>query len=172
MMESQKLVLIRKEDPNSLEAQALLDERDAASALFFGERGRSLTFHEEVRSPRSTFLVVRSATSFAIGCAALLRLEYGVAEVKYLYTRAVGAGVGRALLSRIERHATGLGYHRLVLLSHKSDRRTISFCNRNGFGAKHRCAGTRFSTEEAWFEKQLTSATRNRAAMTEHVHAR
>lgn len=159
MVESQKLVLIRKEDPNSADAQALLDEMDAASALFYGDPGRCIAFHEEVRSPRSTFLVVRTPTGFAVGCAALLRLEYGAAELKYLYSRAVRAGVGRALLSRIEADAVALGYGRLILQSHVSNRRIISFCNRNGFGAS-RCFLGDGSTDKACFEKVLAPIQR------------
>lgn len=162
MTETEEFVLIRKEDPESVDSQVLLDEVDASSALFYGGAGRSSVFHEEVRSPRSTFLVVRTPKGFAVGCAALLRLDYGVGELKYLYSRALGGGIGDALLSRVEADAAALGYGRLALQSHISNRRTISFCNRNGFRASHRFSGIGCTTERAWFEKALTSPSQAR----------
>ncbi|WP_061179592.1 hypothetical protein [Caballeronia pedi] len=114
MIETKELVFIRKEDPESAHAQAFLDEMDACSALFYGDAGRSGVFHEEVRSPRSTFLVVRTLGGFAVGCVALLRLDYGAAELKYLYSRALGAGIGDALLARVEADGAALGYRQLA----------------------------------------------------------
>ncbi|MFM0140078.1 hypothetical protein [Caballeronia grimmiae] len=53
------LLVVRNEDPSTADAEVLLDEMDAGSALFYGEAGRARVFYEEVRSPRSTFLMVR-----------------------------------------------------------------------------------------------------------------
>ncbi|SAL85436.1 hypothetical protein AWB74_07303 [Caballeronia arvi] len=149
------LVVVRNEDPCTLDAEALLDEMDASWALFYGESGRTRDFHEEIRSPRSTFLVVRTLAGFAVGCAALRRCDYCVGEVKYLYSRAARAGIGHALMSRLQSDASALGYRSLALRLHLSDRRTIAFCQRNGFAATNRFAGARGAPERKWFEKAL-----------------
>ncbi|WP_341829810.1 GNAT family N-acetyltransferase [Caballeronia zhejiangensis] len=144
-----------------MDAQALLDEADASRALLYGSKGRAKLFEEEVRAPRSRFLMVRTLSGFPVGCAALTRVDYGAAEIKCIYSRADSAGIGYALLSRLELDASALGYRRLVLALRLADRRTTAFCLRNGFQP-----AVRYFNEEAaqrnWYEKPLTPKVRSK----------
>jgi GNAT superfamily N-acetyltransferase len=76
---------------------------------------------EQVRAPAGGFVVAR-IDGAPVGCGAVRRLPFGppdVAEIKRMYTRPAARrrGVSRAILAALERHAAGLGYRRIQLVT-------------------------------------------------------
>ncbi|WP_244818432.1 GNAT family N-acetyltransferase [Caballeronia sp. Lep1P3] len=133
MTPSETAILVRREDPWSLDARALLDELSAMLAIFSGDGGQSRFCLEDVCSARGGFLVARTAQGFALGCGAFRRFDYGVAEIKRLYSRPDTCGVGKAILTQLEADAAAVGYHTLLLETRVFNRRAIAFYQRNGF---------------------------------------
>ncbi|WP_244851226.1 GNAT family N-acetyltransferase [Caballeronia sp. SL2Y3] len=126
-------ILVRREDPWSLEAQALLDELSAMLAVFSGDGGQSRFSPEDACSARGAFVVARTTQGLALGCGAFRRFDYGVAELKRLYSRPNTCGVGKAILTQLEADAAAVGYHTLLLETRSFNRRAIAFYERNGF---------------------------------------
>lgn len=150
MNQTQMNVVVRKESPESNDAQTLLDELDATLALFYGHRSGGRLLHE-VSSARGTFLIIRTTDGFPIGCGALRRLDFATAEMKFLYTRAQNAGIAHALLARLEKDAVALGYCRLAIEADRANRRAIALCSRNGFEPAGSTPGV--ALNRLWFWK-------------------
>ena len=96
-------------DPDCDAARGLIAELDAALAAICGDSGAQSFDANDVRGPRSVFLVARDAAGLAVGCSALRPLGGDVAEVKRMYARP-GGGAGIHLLSELERRARAFGY--------------------------------------------------------------
>ena len=89
---------------------------------------------EHLESGRGTFLVARDGDR-AIGCGAIRLLDETTAEVKRMYVEPdqQGKGVGRAVLSNLEKAAWESGVRRLVLETGIYQRAAISLYRRAGF---------------------------------------
>ncbi|MDR5741297.1 MULTISPECIES: GNAT family N-acetyltransferase [unclassified Caballeronia] len=135
MTPSGTIILVQREDPWSKDAQALLDELSAMLAVFSGDSGQSRFCLQDVCSARGAFLVARNEQGIALGCGAFRRFDYGVAEVKRLYSRPDTCGVGTALLAQLEAEAAAVGYHKFLLETRAVNRKAIAFYERNGFQA-------------------------------------
>ncbi len=120
--------------PDDPDAQALLDELSAALQAITGDSGRSSFSADDVRGPRSCFVLARDgATGQALGCGALRPLQDGVAELKRMYARPGGRGVGAALLHHLEAQARALGYQALWLETRAVNVRALAFYERQGY---------------------------------------
>lgn len=133
MTPSGTAILVQREDPWSQDARALLDELSAMLAVFSGDSGQTRFCLQDVCSARGAFLVARDELGIALGCGAFRRFDYGVAELKRLYSRPNSCGVGSALLAQLEAEAAAVGYHKLLLETRAVNRRAIAFYERNGF---------------------------------------
>nr|WP_210422924.1 MULTISPECIES: GNAT family N-acetyltransferase [unclassified Cryobacterium] len=106
------------------EAHALLSEYFADRARDFpGPQGYRTTFptQEHFTPPAGVFLVARRDGA-AVGCGGIRRIDAGEAggmryELKHLYVRpaARGGGVGRAMMTELERRAAEFGAAEVVL---------------------------------------------------------
>ncbi|PZP32488.1 MAG: GNAT family N-acetyltransferase [Roseateles depolymerans] len=124
---------VAEEDPGGGDAQVLLEELSAVLQAITGSSGRSSFSVEDVRGPRSRFVVARDEVGLAWGCGALRPLQPGVAELKRMYARSGGAGVGAALLAHLEAEARGLGYRALWLETRAVNGRAVAFYERHGY---------------------------------------
>lgn len=100
-------------------AHALLTEYFAFRAATFPSTAGYLTTFpdpDQFAPPRGTFLVVEVAGA-AVGCGGIRTLGRGRFEVKHLWLRppVQGRGLGRELLSELERRARVLGAVELLL---------------------------------------------------------
>lgn len=123
-------------DPDAIEARALIAELDAALAAICGDSGAKSFDANDVRGPRSVFLVARDAAGSAVGCGALRplegALEADIAEVKRMYARP-GSEAGVRLLGELERRASGFGYRAVWLETRKVNGRAVAFYERHGY---------------------------------------
>lgn len=87
------------------DAQLLLDALSAALLRINGDSGRS-SFDVEAATPRGGFYIARDGAGELLGCAALRPLDSvadsPVGELKRMYARPGGTGVGAALLAHVE----------------------------------------------------------------------
>jgi len=133
MRESSVIVVVRREDPCTLDARALLDELSALTALY-GAPAASPRFHgKDVQTARSAFVVARTTDGDAIGCGALSRYSFEVAEFSRIYRRPEWPGAGSGILRFLESQAAGMGYRRIVLQTRQENRRAIAFYLRHGY---------------------------------------
>jgi len=133
MRESSVIVVVRREDPCTLDARMLLDELSALAALY-GASTASSRFHDgDVQTARSAFVVARTTDGEAIGCGALSRYSFEVAEFTRIYRRPEWPGAGSGILRFLESQAAGMGYRRIVLETHEENRRALAFCLRHGY---------------------------------------
>ncbi len=92
-------LFIFEEDPETPDALALMDELSNTLQSVTGRNGRASFDPNDVRAPRSLFVVARGEDGGALGCGAFRPLHEGVAEVKRMYARSKGKGVGTARIS-------------------------------------------------------------------------
>jgi ribosomal protein S18 acetylase RimI-like enzyme len=120
-------------DPEHADARMLLDELSAALQAITGNSGRCGFAADDVRGPRSRFVMARDADGRAIGCGALRPLQEGVAELKRMYARPGGQGTGAALLAHLEATAHALGYRAVWLETRAVNARAVAFYERHGY---------------------------------------
>lgn len=120
-------------DPDHPDAQALMDELSQALQAITGDSGRSSFSADDVRGPRSVFVVARDPSGQAVGCGALRPLSPDVAELKRMFARRSGQGVGLALLAALEAQARALGYGQLWLETRAVNGRAVRFYERQGY---------------------------------------
>jgi GNAT superfamily N-acetyltransferase len=120
-------------DPEHADARVLLDELSAALQAITGDSGRSGFVADDVRGPRSRFVVARDADGHAIGCGALRPLQDGVAELKRMYAKTDGRGTGAAVLAHLEAAARELGYRAVWLETRAVNTRAVAFYERHGY---------------------------------------
>ncbi len=119
--------------PDHTDARLLLDELSAALQAITGDSGRSGFAADDVRGPRSRFVIAQDEAGAALGCGALRPLQDGVAELKRMYARPGSHGVGAALLTHLESSARHLGYRALWLETRAVNTRAVSFYERHGY---------------------------------------
>jgi len=119
-------------DPDAIEARGLVAQLDAALAAICGDSGAKSFDANDVRGPRSVFLLARDAAGHAVGCGALRPIDDDIAEVKRMYARP-GSGAGVRLLGELERQALRFGYRAIWLETRKVNGRAVAFYERHGY---------------------------------------
>lgn len=120
-------------DLEHAEARVLLDELSATLQAITGDSGRSSFAADDVRGPRSRFVVARDGAGVPVGCGALRPLQDGVAELKRMYARPGTQGVGASVLAHLESSARELGYRTVWLETRAANTRAVSFYERHGY---------------------------------------
>ncbi len=124
---------IRAADAGGAEACLLMEELSEVLAGITGDGGRSSFDAAEMRVPRALFVVARDGAGALLGCAALRPLAGDTAELKRMYARPGGAGVGAALLAHMEQQARALGYAALHLETRRVNGRAVAFYRKHGY---------------------------------------
>lgn len=117
------------------DAQLLLDELSATLLRINGDSGRS-SFDVEAATPRGGFYLARDGAGTLQGCAALRPLgeaDSAIGELKRMYARPGGTGVGAALLAHVEAQARRHGYQALHLSTRVANGRAVAFYARHGY---------------------------------------
>ncbi|KND58598.1 hypothetical protein BVER_06351 [Candidatus Burkholderia verschuerenii] len=157
MKQTETHVTINREDPRSLDAQGLFDEVSAMLAIFAGNAASTPFLLEEMYSARSTLLVARNRKQVPIGCGGFTRFDYGIAELKRLYSRTPGMGIARSILQKLEADALEKGYHTIVVEVSAMNRRALRFFEHNQFVPTERCGPSSVQAGRCCFEKSLNA---------------
>src|SRR5436190_5706213 len=112
-------IKIHRGDPRGEVASQLIHELTADIAQRYSDHGDDGTGFfkvDDVTVPRSVFLIAE-LDGRPVGCGALRPIDAEVAEVKRMYVVPASRrmGVGRRLLTELERVAAEFGYHTLRL---------------------------------------------------------
>ena len=127
------MIVLCADDPDSAGARELIGELGAALARITGDSGASSFDPDDVRMPRSLFVLARDGAGALLGCGALRPLDADVGEIKRMYARPGTPGVGAALLAHLERQAATLNYRALWLETRRVNTRAIAYYEKHGY---------------------------------------
>lgn len=122
-------------DPESPEAQQLLESLSATLQQITGSGGAASFDVSDVKVERACFVIARSSAGAAVGCGAIRPLEPGVAELKRMFALPGSKGAGKAVLEFLESKASEFGYGQVWLETRKVNERAVSFYLRHRYQA-------------------------------------
>ncbi len=125
--------IISKADPESLAAAELMDELSDTLQAITGDSGRSSFDTADIKHPRGLFVIAYNNQQEALGCGAIRQAEGNSAEIKRMYARYKGAGIGSAILSYLEKQAKELGYVSLKLETRLINHNAVCFYESMGY---------------------------------------
>ena len=131
--DSQKLITIKEEDPNTSDAFLLMAELSKTLEMITGDSGKSSFNINDVCIPRSLFVIARNDKGEAVGCGAIRPINENIAEVKRMYAKTKAKGIGSQILSYLEIHAQKFGYSALWLETRLVNQQAVSFYEKSGY---------------------------------------
>ncbi|WP_137938614.1 GNAT family N-acetyltransferase [Chitinivorax sp. B] len=117
---------------NSEDAILLMDELSSRLYDITGSDGRKNFRMDEFSGPRSVFLMARSGLE-PIGCGALRPISDSICEIKRMYSRHPGKGVGGAMLRALEEYAARFSYEAIWLETRVVNDEAVRFYLANGY---------------------------------------
>jgi putative acetyltransferase len=147
-------VIIEPEAVDAPEALALLDALSEVLRGITGSSGRGSFDPGEMAHPRAVFVVARE-DGVAVGCGALREVAADTAEIKRMYAATPGRGIGRAILSDLERRAREMGYRRVVVETRRCNEAAVRFYLRQGYAVGENYGRYRGRPEAVCFYKVL-----------------
>ncbi len=125
--------VISKADPESLAAEKLMNELSDTLQAITGDSGRSSFDPADIGHPRGFFVIAYNSQQEALGCGAIRPMEGNSAEIKRMYARYKGVGIGNAILSYLEKQAKELGYVSLKLETRLINHNAVRFYEAMGY---------------------------------------
>lgn len=146
---------IIKKDPNEPDAIYLMDELSKSLKSITGASGRNSFNSNDVSVPRSVFVVGYDEEGQAIGCGGIRPINESIAEVKRMFAKVEGKGIGSEILFYLEKKAIEMGYSKLWVETRLVNKGAVSFYKSRGY-KKISNYGKYVGNEEAiCFEKKL-----------------
>lgn len=133
MTDTEHTIRIEEEPVGSADASALLEELSRTLQAITGSGGQTSFDPEDMADLRSVFLLARDGEGAALGCGALRPLSQDVAEIKRVYARTKGRGVGGAIVAALERRGAQLGYRAVRLETRLVNATAVAFYERLGY---------------------------------------
>lgn len=128
-----KIVNISAESPFSPDAVSLMEELSQCLQSITGDSGKNSFDAHDVCNDRALFAIARNQAGKAIGCGAFRPMDQTKAEVKRMYAKEKGLGIGNKILSYLEQQAFDMGYKTLCLETRLVNTNAVSFYERNGY---------------------------------------
>ena len=117
--------------PAAPQARPLLDELSAQLGARFGGDGRD-SFQDWADDARYIFLLAQRGDEI-VGCGAVRPISDAVGEVKRMYAKHPGQGIGRAVLAGLEALAQAAGYDELWLETRVANVEACRFYEQRGY---------------------------------------
>ena len=149
---------INEVDVDSAEALVLLEELSQTLEAITGNSGRGSFDTADVKVPGSLFVIAYSPKGEAVGCGAIRPMVDGTAELKRMYARAKGIGIGKTILSYLEANAKVFGYSALRLETRLINVKAVSFYESAGYKRIPNYGKYVGRPEAVCFEKLLTNS--------------
>jgi GNAT superfamily N-acetyltransferase len=147
-------VEVRRAPADSAEARVLLRELSDTLAAMTGASGEAGFSPDNVAGPRAAFAIAYQYGAPA-GCGAIRPLDEDTAELKRMYARRGGRGVGKSLLAFLETEAARLGYRAMALETRRVNEKAVRFYLANGYGICENYGRYAGRAEAVCFRKEL-----------------
>lgn len=147
---------IRECSPSDEEAKHLLAALSNELFQITGNDGRSSFSNDDVQDARSVFLIAVSNRE-AVGCGGLRQLTKEVCEIKRMYAKYRGLGIGEKLLHALEERAQGFGYQEIWLETRKVNENAVKFYLGHGYRVRDNYGKYIGRDEAICFEKKIAA---------------
>ena len=151
-----KSVIISAEGPFSPDAISLMNELSECLQVITGDSGKNSFNANDVCNDRAIFVIARNQSGKAIGCGAFRPMDETKAEVKRMYAKDKGMGIGNKILSYLEHRAHDFRYKALRLETRIVNAKAVSFYERNGYKRIPNYGKYAGRTDSICFEKYLS----------------
>ncbi len=153
----EKEITISAESPFSTEAISLLNELSNCLEDITGDNGNSSFDSNDVCNDKAIFVIARNHSGKAIGCGAFRPMNEKTAEVKRMYAKEKGMGIGNKILSYLECQAVHMGYRSLRLETRIVNTKAVLFYRKNGYKEIPNYGKYENNINAICFEKDLSS---------------
>jgi GNAT superfamily N-acetyltransferase len=151
-----ELIETSPETPDALE---LIGELSSRLRDITGDSGAKNFSKESVRSDNARF-VVAYRDGHPCGCGAFRPLDPatfpGVCEIKRMYARIPGVGIGSLILKDLEQHAAAMGYREAWLETRRVNTVAVSFYKGHGYTERENYGVYVGWAEAVCFEKRFS----------------
>lgn len=147
-------IQIMEADITRDESLSLLHELSVSLNHITGNSGESSFSINDMEDEKSVFVIARSGSK-AAGCGAIRRIDDSTGELKRMYAKEQGLGVGTSILNFLENKALEFGYSRLICETRKINAGACSFYIRNGFHIIPNYGKYQGRDEAVCFEKRI-----------------
>lgn len=151
-----KHITIEPVSPFSEEATSLMEELSKRLRDITGNGGRNSFDPNDVCKEKAMFVIARDENGSAIGCGAFRPMDEKTAEVKRMYAKEKGSGVGNLILSYLESQASQMGYESFRLETRVINKNAVSFYQRNGYEVIPNYGHYKDRRESICFEKKIS----------------
>lgn len=111
--------------PGHSDSVLLVDELSSLLGRAYGSSGRAS--FDQFNQPADTAFVVAYLRDEPVGCGAVRRISDQLGEVKRMYSRREGMGIGSSVLETLESLATELGFIDLCLQTRRANSVAVEF---------------------------------------------
>ena len=150
-----EIINIISEDPASDDATMLMNELSDCLKAITGASGKNSFNIEDMFNKRSLFVIARDSNGIAVGCGAFRSIDNTTAEIKRMYTKIKGCGIGEKIISYLEKEAYKMGYSKFILETRLINQQAVSFYNHNGFTQIPNYGKYVHNAEAVCFEKHI-----------------
>lgn len=120
-----------------------------------GASGKASFNIDDLKDDKAFFAVARNAHQEAIGCGAVRAMDAHTGEVKRVYAKEKGKGVGTLILRFLEEESRKLDYHTLRLETRRINERAVQFYFSQGYKEIPNYGHYQNRPEAICFEKSL-----------------
>jgi GNAT superfamily N-acetyltransferase len=151
-------LIIQRSSPDSPAARPLIQALSSALFQITGNDGTASFANHAVQHERAVFLVAFE-NGEAVGCGGLRPISEKVGEIKRMYAKYAGRGIGSAILQTLEQHAAELGYREIWLETRKVNTVAVAFYTRHGYCIRPNYGKYVGRNEAVCFEKLLRTTS-------------
>lgn len=145
---------IQEASPDDADAKRLLALLSDKLLQLTGNDGTASFSEEDVQEERSIFLVAWSDEE-PVGCGGLRPLTEEVCELKRMYAKYPGRGIGSTILQHLERYAQEFGYKAIWLETRKINVKAVQFYLAHRYRERSNYGKYIGRREAICFEKEL-----------------
>ncbi len=147
-------LVIRECSPTDEDVKPLLTALSDELFQITGNDGRASFSEDDVQVDRSVFLVAM-ANGDAVGCGGLRPVTGEVCEIKRMYAKYRGQGIGSEILHRLESYAQKYGYKTIWLETRKVNENAVKFYLQQGYRLRSNYGKYVGRSEAICFEKVI-----------------
>ncbi|MEO8237555.1 MAG: GNAT family N-acetyltransferase [Flavobacterium sp.] len=123
---------IKITNPNDEKVLAIIEELSTNLYLRFGSDGKNSFTDWQYDNSKFVFAIAEINNEI-VGCGAIRPIDENIGEVKRMYSKFPGKGIGQTILSFLENNAKAIGYSDLVLETRIKNQEATQFYQKQGY---------------------------------------